>query len=240
MPLINEIKHDSVEYAGVTIPYSYCHSKRRTLGITIRPDKSLSVRVPLRTSVKEIRAFVTLRAEWVLKVWRKFETRTTPQQQDYGRGAVFMFQGEELRLEFTTGPRRSLQIHDGLLILSAPEMLPEDAVRRMIDSWYRKQALLIVKDRSIECHRMMKGEGIPLPPIAIRSMKSRWGSYSYHTKRIALALNLIKMPTACLDYVIIHELCHIKVRHHGPVFWRMVSRYCPDYLAERRQLKQYA
>jgi len=54
-----------------------------------------------------------------------------------------------------------------------------------------------------------------------------------------LNLNLVKAPPACLDYVIIHELCHIKVRHHGPDFWRMVSRYRPDYLSERRQLKHY-
>jgi len=235
----NDLKHDSVEYAGVTIPYSWCHSRRRTLGITVRPDKSVSVRVPMRTPLKDIKAFVTLRAEWVLKVWKKLNAKPT-RQQDYGRGSVFMFQGEDYNLEFAKGLRRSLQLHDGLLILSAPEMLTEDAVRKMIDRWYRKQALLIVKDRSIECYRMMKGEGIPLPPITIRSMKTRWGSYSYHTKRIALALNLIKMPTACLDYVIIHELCHIKVRHHGPDFWMMVSRYCPDYQEMRRLLKQYS
>ena len=109
----------------------------------------------------------------------------------------------------------------------------------MITHWYRKKAEEIVKERSIECHHLMQAEGIPLPPITIRSMKTRWGSYSYVTKRIALSLNLIKMPPACLDYVIIHELCHIKVRHHGPDFWRMVSRYCPNYLIERKLLKQY-
>lgn len=235
----DEIKYDSVEWAGVTITYMWCHSRRRTLGVTVRPDKSVSVRVPLRTPVKEIRAFVTRRAEWVLKVWRKQDARPSQQQQGYGSGAVFMFQGKEYRLEFETGSRRTLHLREGFLVLTAPEIPPEETVRRMIDNWYRKQALEIVKDRSIECHRMMQGEGIPLPPITIRSMKTRWGSYSYRTRRITLNLNLVKTPAACLDYVIIHELCHIKVRHHGPDFWRMVSRYRPDYLSERRQLKQY-
>lgn len=235
----DEIKYDSVEWAGVTITYMWCHSRRRTLGVTVRPDKSVSVRVPLRTPVKEIRAFVTRRAEWVLKVWRKQDARPSQQQQAYGSGAVFMFQGKEYRLEFETGSRRTLHLREGFLVLTAPEIPPEETVRRMIDNWYRKQALEIVKDRSIECHRMMQGEGIPLPPITIRSMKTRWGSYSYRTRRITLNLNLVKTPAACLDYVIIHELCHIKVRHHGPDFWRMVSRYRPDYLSERRQLKQY-
>jgi predicted metal-dependent hydrolase len=86
---------------------------------------------------------------------------------------------------------------------------------------------------------MMLAECIPLPPITIRTMKTRWGSYSYHTQQISLNQNLIKAPQICLDYVIIHELCHIKIRHHGADFWKMVSRYVPDYLKIRRLLKEY-
>jgi predicted metal-dependent hydrolase len=109
----------------------------------------------------------------------------------------------------------------------------------MIDNWYQKQALIIFKERSTACHRMMLAECIPLPPITIRTMKTRWGSYSYHTQQISLNQNLIKAPQICLDYVIIHELCHIKIRHHGADFWKMVSRYVPDYLKIRRLLKEY-
>lgn len=234
-----ETRYDSVVWAGMTIAYSWCRSRRRTLGITVRPDKSVSVRVPLRTSLKEIRSFVTDRAEWVLKVWSRQDAGPIRQQQEYGRGALLMYRGDAYRLEFATGPRRSLILHDGLMIVTSPEMPSEDAVRRVIDGWYRKQAFEIVKERSIECHRLMREEEIPLPPITIRAMKTRWGSYSYQTKRITLNLNLVKAPQSCLDYVIIHELCHIKVRHHGADFWRMVGRYLPDYLAVRRQLKEY-
>lgn len=235
----NEIRYDSVESAGVTINYSWCHSRRRTLGIRVLPDKSVSVRVPMRTSLKETRNFVSSRAGWVLKVWKNLDTRPTPQSQDYGRGAVFMYQGEALRLEFASAPHVSIHLHEGLLMLVAPELPSEETVRRTIDAWYRKQAQHIVSIRSTECHRMMQEENIPLPPITIRPMKTRWGSYSYRTKRIAINLNLIKMPLACLDYVIIHELCHIKIRHHGANFWHLVGRYVPDYLTLRRLLNHY-
>jgi predicted metal-dependent hydrolase len=86
---------------------------------------------------------------------------------------------------------------------------------------------------------MMRDQGFHLPTITIRPMKTRWGSYSYRTGRITLNLNLIRTPQACLDYVIIHELCHIKVRHHGPDFWKLVSRYVPDYIEIRNQLKNF-
>ena len=237
----NEIKHDSVVVsAGVSIDYSWCHTRRRTLGITVRADKSVLVRLPLRTSVKDVRKFVTSRAEWVLKVWKKLDKRLPQHQQYYSRGAEFTYLGETIRLEFSKGTDQTLQLHNGLLLLTTPDIPSEDTVRRMITDWFRKQAEDLVKERSIECHKLMQAEDIPLPSITIRSMKTRWGSYSYQTKRISLSLNLIRMPLTCLDYVIIHELCHVKIRHHGPDFWRMVSRYCPNYLTERRLLKQFA
>lgn len=234
------VRYDFIEFSGVRIAYNWCHSRRRTLGITVRPDKSVSVRVPLRTPDKVVRAFVAHRAEWVLKIWGKLDSRPPQPRPCYGPGAVFMYQGEPFRLEFINGPRRTVHRHDGLMILTAPELPSEEAVRKMLDGWYRKQALSVVQERATACHAMMRGEDIPLPPITIRSMKTRWGSYSYRTRRIALNLNLIKLSPACLDYVIIHELCHIKVRHHGPEFWQMVHRYVPDYLVVRKQLRLLA
>lgn len=103
----DEIRHDSVEWRGVTIAYSWCHSRRRSLGMTVRPGKSVAVRVPLRTPLKEVRAFVVRRAEWVLKVWKQQDEKPVQQQQDYGHGALFMFQGQVCRLEFATGAPRS-------------------------------------------------------------------------------------------------------------------------------------
>lgn len=235
----DDLKYDSIEWLGTAIAYNWYHSRRKTMGITVRPDKSVSVRVPQRTSIKMIRQFVTNRAEWVVKVWKKLDSRQTKPVQEYGRGAVFRYLGEEFCLEFTTGPHHSIVLHDGLLIMTAPEQPTESTVVKTIDTWYRNQAAKIVAERSIECHRLMQELGITLPPITIRAMKTRWGSYSYQTRRITLNLNLVKAPPACLDYVIFHELCHIKVRHHGPDYWRMVSRYVPDYLKVRRELKQY-
>jgi predicted metal-dependent hydrolase len=235
-----ELKYDEIDYSGITIKYSWCHAQRRTLHISVRPDRSVVVRVPLRTLISQIRMFVLSKAAWIVKVWKKLATLPTIEKQDYGRGAVFMFQGNEYRLEFTQGLHRNVQLHDDLLIMTCPEIPTEEVVRKTIDGWYRELAHEIVKVRSIECHRLMQKEDIPLPAITIRRMASRWGSYSYTTKRISLNLNLIKAPVSCLDYVIIHELCHIKIRHHGSDFWQMVGRYFPDYVVIRKNLRLYA
>ena len=153
----DEVKHDTLEWEGQAIAYSWCHSRRRTLGITVRPDKSVSVRVPLRTALKDVRGFVSSRAEWILKVWKRLKARPAKQLQEYGRGTVFMYQGEALRLEFTKGLHRSLQRQDGLLILTTQDVPSEEVIRKMIDSWYRKQAVL-PKAEALEHDRWFRSQ----------------------------------------------------------------------------------
>src|SRR5665647_1162728 len=164
----DEIKYDSVEWAGVTIDYSWCYSRRKTLGIKIGHNKLVSVRVPLRTTIKDIRAYVTSRAEWIIKIWKKLEMQTTRTLQGYSRGSILMYRGEAYRLEFTMGRHSSIFLYDDLMILTVPNIPSEDTVRRMITNWYRKEAVEMVKERSVECHKMMQCQGIPLPPITIR------------------------------------------------------------------------
>ncbi|HEY3307387.1 MAG TPA: SprT family zinc-dependent metalloprotease [Desulfuromonadaceae bacterium] len=235
--LKSSLLEDRVVSEGVTICYRYCHSRRRTLGMTVRPDKSVTVRVPLRTSLAEIRAFVTKRAGWIIKVQKDFDKHIPRPPQRYVQDSIFWYQGEEYRLKFEVGNLEAVSLSADSLVVVSPGELSEGRVRGLIDIWYRQQALDIFTCRAQKCQQMLEAEGIPLPTIVIRPMKSRWGSYSYRTRRINLNLNLIKLPQTCLDYVIIHELCHVKVRHHGPGFWKMVECYVPDHLELRKQLK---
>ena len=206
------------------------------MGLTVRPDKSVAVRAPMRASLGDIRDFVSRRAQWIAKVWREFDSRPPVPCQRYENGATFLFQGRGYALTLERGAAESVALRGDLLVVAAPDELDAPRIGRLIDTWYLDQALCIFREREIECHRRMESEGFPLPPITIRPMKSRWGSYSYRTGRITLNLNLIKAPLACLDYVIIHELCHMKLRHHGPRFWRFVERYVPNHALLRKQL----
>jgi predicted metal-dependent hydrolase len=206
------------------------------MGMTVWPDKSVVVRVPLRTSLGDIRDFVSRRATWVAKVWRELDSRPPCPSQNYDSGATFMFQGRGYALTLVRGTAGPVVLKGDLLILAVPDDQDAPNIRRLIDTWYRDQAQIIFRAREIDCHRRMEAEGFPLPPIVIRPMKSRWGSYSYRTGRITLNLNLIKVLPACLDYVIIHELSHMKFRHHGPDFWRFVERYAPNHVKLRKLL----
>lgn len=228
---------DTVDYDGVDIPFRYCHSRRKSLGMTVRPDKSVTVRAPLRTSLDEIRDFVSRKGAWIMKVWQRFDSNPPKPGQHYDRDAIFLFQGREHLLRIERGTAETVSLHDGALLVQTPREHDSEQLRRLITAWYQERAVELFGKRAIECHRRMGAESLPFPAIVIRGMKSRWGSYSYRTGRLCLNLSLIKAPLACLDYVIIHELCHIKVPNHGPRFWKLVSRYAPDYAELRRQLR---
>ena len=232
-------REDSVERDGVMIPYRYCHARRRTLGMTVRPDRSVSVRVPLRTSLFAIREFVAGRGPWIVKVWAGFDVQDRTSGQGYANGDRFLFLGEQYRLTLERGPVASVRPRDTSLVVTTPDEPSPGHLRERIESWYRERAGEVFRERLIACHGRMRTEVAALPPLVIRPMTSRWGSYSYRTRRITLNLNLIKVPPACLDYVIVHELCHVSVRHHGPAFWRLVGRHCPEYIALRRQITTF-
>ena len=104
------------------------------------------------------------------------------------------------------------------------------------DNFYKKQAKLIYLQRLNNIYSQIE-EDIHYPALKIRNMKTRWGVCNVKTKTITLNLELIKMPEKYLDYVIIHELCHLKHPNHSKDFWNMVSKYEPLYKKIREEMK---
>ena len=104
------------------------------------------------------------------------------------------------------------------------------------DNFYKKQAKLIYLQRLNNIYNQIE-EDIPYPALKIRNMKTRWGVCNVKTKTITLNLELIKMPEKYLDYVIIHELCHLKHPNHSKDFWNMVLKYEPLYKKIRKEMK---
>lgn len=203
----------------------------------MRRDRSVWVRVPLRTPLDEIRGFVLRKADWIQKVWQRLDSCRPKSGQSFRSGAIVPYQGREYLLRVERGTGEAVALRGDELVVRTSGGDDHEQLAGVIDAWYRGRAVELFRERARECHRRMEAEALPLPPIVIRSMKSRWGSYSFRSGRICLNLNLIKAPLACLDYVIIHELCHIRVPNHGPLFWKLVSRYAPDHLELRRQLR---
>lgn len=229
---------DCVISDGIRIDYTYHRSsRRRTLSVTVRPDRSVTVRVPSTTPLAVIRSFVDSRAAWIARVCDEFNTQSPLAAIPYADGVSLRYLGRDYRLMVVRGSADRVTLSEDNLFVETSTEANEDRLQAVVDAWYRQRAVEIFGMAAAACQQRMQAEGIHLPRITIRPMTSRWGSYSYRTGRISLNLNLIKTSLECIDYVIIHELCHIRVRHHGADFWKMVERYVPDHARLRKQLK---
>lgn len=232
-------EHDDVVACdGIEIRYRYRTSNRRTLGICVCPDLSVTVTAPRGTTVREIRDFVRERANWIVKAWRSLEQRPKRSALAYTSGEVHHYIGNQYRLQVGQGQKDSVRCESGCLMVTSKNATEPERTERLLNLWYRKQASDIFYERLCKWHEKVIGEGIPLPKLRIRQMKSRWGSCTT-TGWITLNLLLIKASLECIDYVIVHELCHLKVKGHGPRFWSLVENAVPDYKEQRKELKKY-
>ena len=230
---------DSVRWGSTTIPYRYSFAKRKTLGISVHPDLTVTVKAPEGTPPEAIREKIWQRGAWIRQAWRDFELYLPKQPaRQYVSGEAHRYLGRQYRLKVVAGDAPSVKCLRGYLWVVTGDTSPA-RVQPLLESWYREHAHTIFKERLDACLRLAAREGVPEPTLRIQKMTSRWGSCS-DKGRILLNLELIKAPKDCIDYVITHELCHLKEKHHGPGFWRLLEKLMPDYEARRKKLNLFA
>jgi predicted metal-dependent hydrolase len=230
---------DVVKWGTTEIPYRYEFSRRKTISIQVHPDLSVLIKAPLGTTLETIRTFISRRGAWIKRSWRDFEQYLPKQPpRRYINGETHRYLGRQYRLKAIQGETNAVKCLRGYLWVETKEEPKPEKVKKLLDSWYRSHAKVIFEDRLISCLEKARKEKIPFPLLTIRTMVSRWGSAS-SSGRITLNLRLIMVPKECIDYVILHELCHLKIKHHGPQFWRLLERLMPDYEERRKKLNSY-
>jgi predicted metal-dependent hydrolase len=131
----------------------------------------------------------------------------------------------------------SVLLKGGYIQVSTSEKNQPLTARELLENWYRSRAKALFHEHMQRCQHKTVKHGIKDAPIRIQKMNSRWGSFT-PSGTIILNLSLIKAPVQCIDYVIIHELCHTKIRCHGPDFEHLLTRCLPDWRKRKARLEQ--
>lgn len=207
--------------------YELIRSSRKTLALTVDRDGKLTVRAPLRTPLVQIEAFLTEKRGWVEKTLRRLAA-LPPKAEPFGlkEGAQLPYLGEIVTVRFSDVARVSLR--DGALLVPFGTQEPAPVVR-FLEAQARRELTARVG-------RLSQAVGLYPKTIRLTRAKGRWGSMS---GRGTLSLNraLIHCPPEVIDYVVIHELCHIRQPNHSPAFWALVEQCLPDYRHRRDWLK---
>lgn len=213
-------------------PDQIIRSRRRTVAIVITTDGGLLVRAPLHASDAEILALIKEKESWIRsKQALVKEKNSTYQPKQYIPGERFLYLGEHFPLRIVPVQRRSLILDYGYFQLRKASL---GRAEQIFARWYREQARIIFTERMTTYS--MKA-GVSYKSIRITGARTRWGSCSSNGS-INFSWRLVMAPLDVIDYVIVHELTHLKVPNHSHKFWQEVSELMPDFGIQRKWLKE--
>ncbi len=212
--------------------YTLARSRRKTLCVYITDDASVGVRAPLRMPVREIEAFLAAKSAWIeekLAVRRRLLAEGEASRPDYG--AHVLLRGARYPITAGEGP---CGFRDGAFFVP-PGLTSKEIARWMADA-YRCEARWLILRRADFFAPVL---GLKPPEIRISSAKTRWGSCS-PSGRLNFSWRLVLARDAAVDYVVVHELCHILRHDHSPQFWALVEAVLPRYREQKAYLRELA
>jgi len=241
------------------LPYALVRSRRRTIAIHAN-RAGIEVRAPLRASLREIHGFVEEKADWIAR--RLEELAQAPQPFVWQSGSQLTLLGQPVQLQVNPASRQT-QWHRPSIAEAASNAAPDvaapdlpgvasvlevgvrgrsaaDAVRRCALQWIQQQALAHFEQRVTTLRsRMPAALALPVPTLALSNARTLWGSCT-RDHRIMLNWRLFLLPETLIDYVVAHELAHLRELNHSPRFWSIVGRLYPAYSSARRELLRQA
>ncbi len=230
-----DIRTSGESYSG-DIKYWVIFSKRRSISIIVNANKEVIVRAPRNFSMKKVDSFVESKSQWIKKHINSFsEVTRLNHNKNYADGEIHPFMGRELVLKINKAMRSSVILHDNIFEVSLPETGDGKKIKHLLDKWYSR-----VAKETLTCHfertlDRLSRYGFEPAEFKVRSLKSRWGSCS-SKGRITISAELIKIDERFHEYVLIHELCHLKHPNHGKDFYRLLEEVLPDYRQVRKEL----
>lgn len=227
----NPVVATSTVLDGQAISYLLHRSHgRRRISLSI-DERGLRVGAPLRASLRDIEAVLHQHARWVIRKLSDWRERRAPARR-WESGETLAYLGLPLRLEIEQGASL-VALSAAELRIRAPDAAPA-AIAALAIHWLRTQALAHFHNR-IDHFRPR----VTLDPVAVKlsNARSRWGS-CHASGRISLNWRLIHMPQHLIDYVVVHELAHLREMNHSPRFWNVVGSVIPDYAARRREIRR--
>ncbi len=208
--------------------------------IKVHPDCRVAVQAPSSASDRDVVGAVKKRARWILTQLKHFKEQMaymTPRQYVSGEGHYYLGKQYQLKVQVETTGKQQVKLFRGVIVVTVRSKSPKK-VRELLLAWY--------KERAKETFQKRLPEMLPktlwvseTPPIRIRTMQTQWGSCSPNG---CLTLNphLVKASRDCIDYVILHELCHIAEHNHSERFYRLMNQVMPDWKAVKERLDRDA
>ncbi len=205
-------------------------TRRKTISLEIKPNGYLVVSAPLLTTPGQIERLVKQKEVWIREKQELVHQRSLESPaRKFVPGEEFLYMGKFYPLEIVHNQDQALNLRDKFYLA---EFASGNARKTFID-WYRTQAALEIQDR-VELYAQQNGYAYTR--FRITSAKTRWGSCGQHGS-LNFSYRLVMAPIEIIEYVVVHELIHLRIKNHSKTFWGEVQKLMPDYHVQRKWLK---
>ena len=201
------------------------------------PNGNVKVSAPSFISDEEIVNFIRLKKDWILKKQRYIKENNIKAPLKYDNGEKHYLWGKEYTLQLIKNDNVKHVLLDkekSILYLPIAKRSTIEKRKKTLDEFYRNQMKIAIPPVLDKCTKIV---GKTPSEVKIRNMKN-WGNCRYHDKRITLNLNLAKKDIECLEYVMIHELCHLIEFNHSKKFKNLMDKYCPNWKEIKKRLNE--
>lgn len=228
----------TIKYQNKTIAYTVSKAKVKNFYISIQ-NGEVVIKAPWYATGSQIQSIVEEKRDWIMRKLEEY--KDSPRKaKEYADGEKFQILGESYYLNtyYKDINNAILNVEDGKIVIILPLRLADqdntEQIKKMIDKMYYMIAEKEVEQAFEKIRRMV---GLAPEEYRIRKVKSVWGSCSSN-KKITINQNLMMYSRKALEYVVLHETCHLKYMNHSKKFWEMVEKYMPDYKEAEKELKK--
>ncbi len=229
---------EKIQFGSKEISFDVVFADRKTLGISVNPNQSVLVKAPNGASLDNIKQKIKKRAPWILKqqsFFLAFEPLTPPRQ--FISGETHFYLGRRYRLKIMNATKNSVKLKRGFLEVLTNQYNHSEQTKKLVTDWYRKHAQIKFNEYAAPFIRKFKNYGVEPLSIELKTMTRRWGSCTLK-RRIILNPELIKAPKGCIEYVIVHELCHLIHPNHSKAFFELQTKEMPDWKKWKDRLEK--
>ena len=223
---------ESIEFGSRRIDFQLEYTNRKSLGITVRPDLSVIVKAPVDTSVGKIKELIHKKAPWIIRqqsFFLAFHPKMT--ERKFVGGETHLYLGRQYRLKTITNRVESVKLKGKFIEVTT---FDKSRISQLVKDWYVQNAKKKFNLIATELIEKFNKYNVEPSSIVLREMPTRWGSCTPKGK-IIMNPELVKAPKGCIEYVIIHELCHLVHHNHTQKFIDLQTKEMPDW--EKWKLK---
>jgi len=232
------MKH-TIQYGNSEIKFDLEYADRKTLRILVHPDSQVKVIAPINSSQDKIDKKVRSKASWILKqkeFFLSFHPLTPPRK--YVSGETHLYLGKQYRLKVLMSKVEQVKLNKGYFIVSTADPKNTIRVQGLLTAWYNQKAEIHFQEMFQDIKPIFKQFSRDKVELKMRWMKNKWGSCNSQGQ-ITLNTELIKATKKCIEYVLIHEMCHLGYLNHSRSFYNLLEKHLPNWRKTKYELEHF-